>query len=549
MIEKLLENWLDSAVERSYQASFVQMLAAQGYCVLHSTRHCALEFGKDVIAIAPDGVPCAFQLKGNPGGRLGLSEFRSDIQQQLIQLMSQPIIFPGIPEGTAHRSFLVSNGYFDEEVHRAVDDLNRGQYLSKLSLIGRGQLIAWAHDLGTRLWPSEMSNIRELLEVFLLDGRDLLPTKRLSLMLEEMFALRLSDTPLKAAQIERAMPSAALLTGVATHHFAKQENHFAVASAWCLFIVCAIASHRRSMLKMSVKSKGSLRLAEQAVKDSLVALWNEMQIRGHLIEGNVIAEPEVYRWRYTLLCGLLSTLWFFPEHTSDDRERRSAIAEWLNRRHEYLFLWGEAAIPCFLAMQLFYRSADTPVSRDDELIGLFKAVVASNQTGNARALPDPYYDFEDVGRALHGLKASDESSDLKEETFAGASYSAELLLHLMVRYNLKQACQEGWPYFNRLCHKRFIPGHTWQYCLLKCTEGVEETRQYPFEYTWARLCDEAGIETCDYLPEELSANPHLLLLWLIIAPQRLTSDVGRVLDLKLRFSFQQRTGTVKPNKT
>ena len=30
------------------------------------------EFGKDVIAVAPDGVPCAFQLKGNPGKRLGL---------------------------------------------------------------------------------------------------------------------------------------------------------------------------------------------------------------------------------------------------------------------------------------------------------------------------------------------------------------------------------------------------------------------------------------------------------------------------------------------
>lgn len=104
MLEKLLENWLDSASEKSYQSSFVQMLAAQDYCVLHSTRHCALEYGKDIIAIAPDGTPCAFQLKGHPGGRLGLKEFRSNLQQQLIQLMSQPIEFPGVSEGVAHRS-------------------------------------------------------------------------------------------------------------------------------------------------------------------------------------------------------------------------------------------------------------------------------------------------------------------------------------------------------------------------------------------------------------------------------------------------------------
>ena len=536
MLEKLLENWLDSASERSYQASFVQMIAAHGYCVLHSTRHCALEFGKDVIAIAPDGVPCAFQLKGHPGGRLGLREFRSDVQQQIIQLMSQPIVFPGIPEGMAHRSFLVSNGYFEEEVQRAVDDLNRASYLSKLSLIGRGQLIAWANDLGASLWPSEMGNIRELLEVLLHDGRDLLPIKRLSPILEEILALRLSDSPLKASQLERSTPSAALFTGIATHHFAKEDNHFAVASAWCLFVVSAIASHQRSNLKMNVKSKGSLLLAEQAIKDSLVSLWSEMHARGDLIEGDAFAEPEVYKWRYTLLCGLFSTLWFFPENTSDDKERRSAIAEWLNRQHEYLLLWGEAAIPCFLALQLYHRSTDTSVRPDYELIDLFQEVVASNQTGNVRALPDPYYNYEDVGRVLYRLKDSAQSSALKEETFAGSSYSAELLLQLMARYNLKQFCQDGWPDFNRLCHKRFIPAQAWQYGLIKCKEGVEETRQYPLEYTWEKLCEDANTETCEYLPEELSAKPHLLLLWLIIAPHRLTSAVGRVLDAKLRYN-------------
>jgi hypothetical protein len=536
VLEKLLENWLDSASEKSYQTSFVQMLAAQGYCVLHSTRHCALEYGKDVIAIAPDSVPCAFQLKGNPGGRLGLSEFRADLQQQLIQLMSQPIIFPSIPEGLAHRSFLVSNGYFDEEVHRAVDDLNRGPYLSKLSLISRGQLIAWANDLGCSLWPSEMTNIHELLEIFLHDGHDLLPAKRLSLILEELFALRLSDTPLKAAQLERAMSSAALLIGVATHHFSMEDNHFAVASAWCMFVVSAISAYQRSSLKMNIKSEGVLLLAEQTIKDSLVALWNEMQIRGSLIGENALAEPEVYKWRYTLLCGIFSTLWFFPELTSDDKERKSSIAEWLNRHHENLFLWGEAAIPCFLALQLFLRSTGMPERSNKELIHLFQSVLTLNQIGNEYALPDPYYLFEDVGRALYGLKASSESSALKEETFAGSAYSAELLLQLMVRYNLKQPCQEAWPYFNRLCHKRFIPAQPWQYGLLKSTEGIEETRQYPPEYTWKNLCEESSIETCEYLPEGLSTRPHLLLLWLIIAPHRLTSDVGRVLDANVKLT-------------
>ena len=97
MIEKLLEDWLDSASERSYQASFVQMLGGQGYRVLHSTRHCALEYGKDVIAVAPDNVPCAYQLKGNPGSHLGVREFRAEIQHQLVQLISQRSYSPVFP--------------------------------------------------------------------------------------------------------------------------------------------------------------------------------------------------------------------------------------------------------------------------------------------------------------------------------------------------------------------------------------------------------------------------------------------------------------------
>lgn len=430
---------------------------------------------------------------------------------------------------------LVSNSYFDEEVQRAVDDLNRGPYLSKLSLIGRGQLITWGKELGISCWPSEISSIRELLEVYLLDGRDLFPLKRLGSILEEILALRLPDAPLNAAQLERAISSAALLTGITLHNFVQEDNNFAVASAWCLFLVSVIMSYQRSNCSISKKSMGSILLAEQTINNALVSLWNEMSKRKDIVEGDVIAEPEVYRWRYTLLTGLLCVLWFFPANNPDDEERRSAIAKWIDRRHESLLLWGEAAIPCFLALQLFLRSAGASVLNPDlELVSLFNTVISSNQLGNANALPDPYYTYEDVGRVIFGLKASDDSSALKEETFAGSTYSSELLLHLMARYELKQYCKDGWPNFNRLCHKRFLPAQSWQYGLLKCDDGVEETRQYPSEYTWKQLCEDASLESCEYLPDELSSKPHILLLWLIIAPHRLTSDVGRVLDAKLK---------------
>ena len=56
MLERLVEYWLDSVNERTYQPAFVQMLVNDGHCVLHSTRHAPIEFGKDVLTIAP-GLP------------------------------------------------------------------------------------------------------------------------------------------------------------------------------------------------------------------------------------------------------------------------------------------------------------------------------------------------------------------------------------------------------------------------------------------------------------------------------------------------------------
>jgi hypothetical protein len=120
VLERLIESWLDSASERSYQAPFCQMLAGEGHLVVHSTRHAQIEFGKDVISIAPDGTPCAFQLKGNPGGRLTLGQLR-EIKPQLLELVTQPIVHPGVPEAARHRCYLVTNGEADERNYVGLD--------------------------------------------------------------------------------------------------------------------------------------------------------------------------------------------------------------------------------------------------------------------------------------------------------------------------------------------------------------------------------------------------------------------------------------------
>ena len=169
MLSKLIENWLDNASEKSYQPAFCQMLISQGYTVIHSTRHCNIEFGKDVLAIAKDGVPCAFQLKGNPGGNLTLSQFR-EIRPQLDELINQRIEHPSVPQSVPHRSYLVTNGRIEEEVALAIGQVNAtnerdGYPNRKLETIAREQLLKWAIELEDSLWPSELTDLRTLLEI------------------------------------------------------------------------------------------------------------------------------------------------------------------------------------------------------------------------------------------------------------------------------------------------------------------------------------------------------------------------------------------------
>lgn len=534
MLEKLLENWLDSASERSYQPIFVQMLAMQNYRVLHSTRHCALEYGKDVIAINPDGIPCAFQLKGKPGGRISLGEFRDEIQPQLIQLISQPIIYPGIPTERKHLSFLVCNGDFDEEVQRAIDDLNRAyRYVSKIELISRGTLLAWAKLLGNSLWPSELKNARNLLELYLFDGREPLPVEKLKNILDEMLALGNDTEALTKPKMERAVSSVALLVGIATTNFSESENNYGIISAWCIFLISVIGAHEKHNLPLTQRTKQSLNLAESAIKDALIALWEDIKENKYLIEGDAMIEPEIYKWRYTLICGLLAVAWFFPCETPKDIALKDEIRNWLCRKHDHIQVWGEAAIPSYLALLYFLRRTDATKRPDIELCNLMDFVVNRNQPNSNVALADPYYDFEEIARHAYHLPISEKSSGLLDDSFSGGSFTAELLLHLVARACFKNRCQIIWPNFTRLMHKQFLPATPWRYCLFRADEGENIDYLYPFEYSWEQLRQDAAVKTCDYLPKLLRDKPHLLLLWTIIAPHRLTSAIGRILSAEL----------------
>jgi hypothetical protein len=249
------------------------MLAAEGHTVLHSTRHAPLEFGKDVISIASDGVPCAFQLKGNPGTRLTLTQLR-DIKGQLLELVTQPIVLPGTPSGP-HRSYLVTNGETEEEVHRSLDDINRelenlGYGPKRIELWSRGRLLEMANRLGATLWPSELEDLNTLLELLVHQGDDLLPLAKIDRLLSRLLSLdEEKSTSFGAAEGRRRITSAAVLVAVALRNFSLKENHYATSAAWTLFAAYAIACCERHHLAYEDRARAAVNIARNTIFDAL----------------------------------------------------------------------------------------------------------------------------------------------------------------------------------------------------------------------------------------------------------------------------------------
>jgi hypothetical protein len=95
--------------------------------------------------------------------------------------------------------------------------------------------------------------------------------------------------------------------------------------------------------------------------------------------------------------------------------------------------------------------------------------------------------------------------------------------------NLKLHCKAYWPDYTRLGHKRFEPEKAWQFCTVHAERGTEHNTILPPMGERRALQEQASVCDTPKVPTALRADPILLLLFVIILPQRATPDVVRLL--------------------
>ena len=530
MLEKIIENWLDKTTERSFQQPYCYMLSADGHTIIHSTRHSAMEMGKDIITIAPDETPCAFQLKT---GNISLTKWRNEISPQIDDLVCGQINHPSVDSSKHHRSYLVTNGRIEEEVSRAIDDRNRawarqGQSYFRLETIVRGELLKKATKLGIDLWPSELTDIKTLLEMFLEGGEGVLPKGKLASLFESTFLLDNEIAP-SENHCKRTIASAALLCTIATSSFTKGENHVAEIEAWTLYIAYVLALAERQDLPSKVY-EGEFEIATQSIYDFLVNLCDEMKERKNLIEGNPLADSYVYGVRLTWLVGLMSVYALWRRSNGEPKgEADDFLREFCKKKRRQLKLWGEAAIPQWLAFFWYFRKIDGTMEPDILLYSLISAICKLNHPRSKTFLANSYYEAEDILPHIFGI-----AEEPITDTFRGNSHTLEGLTHLYVRRNWKQTMRVLWPNITRLAYRSFVPENYCDFYRWKNEEGTDKIVFPKHTQEWEELKSASFESEGACIPPSIKKHPVLLLLFLCVYPHRMNSEIMRWLDTQIQ---------------
>ncbi len=524
MIERVVENWLTKVNERSLEVPFCQLLTAEGYQVVHLSRHGPLEEGKDVLAIAPDRIACAFQLKGAPNGSITQADWEEECGQ-ITRLVEVPIMHPSIDRDLPRHAYLVTNGDLAEEVrveisHRNLDWERRG--LPVLETIVKGQLLTRFIALSTDLWPMELASEMTLLELFLADGTGCLNKGNLAGLLTPL--LLSNDVRLTNDRARRNLASAAMLTTYALSPYEHRRNHVAVIEGWMVYLACLAALAERHGFDRTCWGD-ALAISVFAIEQAFTDLCDELKTRKSLSEGNALVEGPFYRPRVTWLVGLVSAfaLWKRlrnPVWVIDDWFR-----SFVNTHQPDLLLWGEAAVPQFLAMFWLLSQTSGTCQPDGLLLGLIKSICHANLGKNSPGLPDPYHDILEV------LSAQVEpDKPPRSENYRGRSYTLEALVHLVARRGWRQQLRWLWPDITRLHYAEFQPVSPWQFCLHTNEEGRALVSLPKRPQSWAELQKEAASADTRAIPQLLQEHPELLLLLILTYPHRLTKDVAKFLD-------------------
>ena len=525
MRARLLEDWLAKIGERGFEVPFSQVLVTQGHKVLRMG-HSPIEHGKDIITRDAKRLLHAYQLKQ---GSVDLKEWEK-IYPQVVALVETAVDHPNVGR-ERFQPWLVISGSFSAPVLDRISNHNKEwkrRGLPTLKVICGKELLAEFSNLASDFWPVALQEIEAFIALYQKPGRAFIDKAGYA-----KFCLDLiNGGGTVKAEVARRLSALNIFVSYLLSKAYATGNHWAVVEGWTVAGSHILWAAKKWNLPQK-QWMAAFDLAQSAALSALAKLKDEALVE-KAMDPHTLEWDEITRVRGTYVAGAVSA-WFLVQSTTVD-------ATEIKRGYDYVrgltggrrtLIWGESSMPFYVAMVTFLSNAGGDRLDEGLLLSLVRMLAATNGRRSRQGLADPY---EDADAALESALRRMKNTTPRPRTHTGRAFTLEGLVFLCARRLLKVPLETHWPAITYVDFVKFIPDELNDFLLWHVDKGSLDSRQ-PGR-SWMKLL--ATVRSKDHLqklPPALLDRPVFALLFALVFPQRLTSDLVLFLDDSLRVSF------------
>lgn len=527
MYERLVENWLTSVNEIGYQVPFCEVLVAEGYTILHMSRHGRGEHGKDIVARRGDGVLCTFQLKGGDINLTALREIRGEVEE-LVQL---PVRLPGVSEAERHVPHLVTNGELrgdaPESLTRYRDEWVRKGH-EELQVWERGTLLTkFLQAQGTFL-PTALPGFREFVDLYAGPFGGPFPREKFATFFEPL--IEAATTGATDLKLRRSLAAGGVVASYIIEQYSRAGNHLAAAVGWVMVGANVMRAAEKSGADAKVYAP-VLEMAWAGFDRSLDALVSEVLSSDNLVcPKYVVVDSMVYGIRAAEVLGWLAAWVLEHQGRREEKLDKERVFVVLRRESPGASWVGEADWATRLAVVLFLdreeRAAEARMLLESWISSVVSLATATlEEDSKANGVPSPYWLPEDVLRRRHGLLAPAD-----DEFFGHSTFTAAQALDMLVRRMARESVATLWPPATRTIFNDFVPDSAGDVFTWRTRAGVLHETMPSRTRSWAAWSEEVATVSSNGLPGSLVRHPEWLLPFLLVYPHRANRQLTALAD-------------------
>ncbi|MFP4402385.1 MAG: hypothetical protein ACLFPL_04080 [Candidatus Nanoarchaeia archaeon] len=513
ILERAIENWLIKTNERSYQIPFCQILIAKGYDILYISPHGVLEFGKDIIAISPEGETICYQLKG---GDLSLSDWNKYLRE-VYDLIDLKCKHPNVNKDKPHLSYIVTNGTIKDNVFARIDALNdTNTHYSKLKYIDKDIMLKMFLESNTKFLPQTFEDWGEFLSFFTLDGKDFFPKEKYFNFLKRNILIK---TGKQISSFKNTIFSSVILTSYVLQNFQDSKNHYAQIEAWTILYSSLISFIEEHKIKNNKEIKKSLEIIQNEILELGKLLETDFLNSPDLLEGNIIGDGDYIRkGRITKLIGFLCCLNFSGTKLKDETKTK------IYKNLKDLWIYGEDMFPHFFFIVKFLEN-ENYINDAKELLKVLLKVILDGKyiynKNNSHPLPSPYISLNELFEVYFCGK------ELDFKQFKGRSYILNPIINMMVKRDLREELEYNWRKISHIQMECFIPDNDFEYFNFRNKTGTNFAK-FPKQTQSFQKLKEKLLQSIEN--DLLNKYEPILPFFILTYPYRINEEIIKILD-------------------